>query len=92
MNHQLYNLSSITGLITWLLIMGAYLRFYYGMKAQGLSRDDLPYKAPFQPWASWVGFIFFFIVVSPSPFPCFHLALGGHTLTSYHVICLNRSG
>jgi len=23
------------------------------LKAHGMSRDDLPYKAPFQPWGSW---------------------------------------
>jgi len=28
-----------------------------GLAAQGLSRDDIPYKAQFQPWASWFGFI-----------------------------------
>jgi amino acid transporter len=26
------------------------------LKAQGVSRDTLPYKAPFQPYAAWVGF------------------------------------
>lgn len=27
------------------------------LKAQGMSRDNLPYKAPFQPWGSWFAFI-----------------------------------
>ena len=36
-----------------------------GLAAQGLSRDDLPYRAAFQPWASWfalasTGVIMFF--------------------------------
>ena len=85
---QLYNTSSITGLITWVCILGSYLvssfrprsptrlpcssrldsfslqRFFYGMKKQNLSREDLPYKAPFQPYASWFGFFFFIVVVS----------------------------
>lgn len=30
--------------------MVSYLRFYYGLKKQGISRDSHPYKAPFQPW------------------------------------------
>jgi yeast amino acid transporter len=59
----LYNISSITGLITWAVILGSYLKFYYGLKRQGLSRDELPYKAPFQPYASWFGFVFVIIVV-----------------------------
>ena len=28
-----------------------------GLAAQGRSRDELPYKAPFQPWASWFALI-----------------------------------
>ena len=27
------------------------------LKAHGKSRDDLPYKAPFQPWGSWFALI-----------------------------------
>lgn len=27
------------------------------LKAHGMSRDDLPYKAPFQPWGSWFALI-----------------------------------
>lgn len=29
------------GICRWCVILGAYLRFYYGMKHQNLSRDDL---------------------------------------------------
>jgi len=32
-------------------------RFMKAMKAQGLSRDSLPYKAPFQPFGSWFALI-----------------------------------
>lgn len=27
------------------------------LKAHGISRDDLPYKAPFQPWGAWLAFV-----------------------------------
>lgn len=27
------------------------------LKAQGISRDTLPYKAPFQPWGSWFALV-----------------------------------
>lgn len=67
----LYNISSITGLITWAVILGSYLKFYYGLKRQGLSRDELPYKAPFQPYASWFGFVFVIIVVLFNGFTVF---------------------
>lgn len=59
----LYNISAITGIITWWCILLAYLRFFYGLKKQGLSRDAFPYKAPFQPYLSWYGFIAFTIIL-----------------------------
>ena len=30
-----------------------YSRFMKALKVQGYSRDDLPYKAPFQPWGAY---------------------------------------
>ncbi|CED82510.1 amino acid transporter [Phaffia rhodozyma] len=59
----LFNLSSMSGLLVWWTLFITYLRFYYGMKKQGLNRDDLPYKAPFQPYASWIGTIFLSLVI-----------------------------
>ncbi|QRV74899.1 amino acid permease [Ceratobasidium sp. AG-Ba] len=67
----LYNISSITGLITWEVILCSYLRMYYGIKKQGLSRDDFPYKAPFQPYASWFGAIFVALVLFFNGFTVF---------------------
>ncbi|KAK4701163.1 hypothetical protein P7C70_g5076, partial [Phenoliferia sp. Uapishka_3] len=59
----LSNLGSITGLIAWDCILLSYLRFYYGMKRQGISRSTLPYIAPMQPYASFFGLIFITIVI-----------------------------
>jgi amino acid transporter len=67
----LYNISSITGLISWLVILVAYLRMYYGLKKQGLSRDNFPYIAPFQPYASWFGAIFVSLVILFNGFTIF---------------------
>ncbi|KAL0242013.1 hypothetical protein I308_106187 [Cryptococcus tetragattii IND107] len=67
----LYNLSAITGIITWWAILLSYLRFYYGLKKQGLSRDDFPYRAPLQPWLSWYGFIFFTLIILFNGFTVF---------------------
>jgi amino acid transporter len=33
------------------------------MKKQGISRNDLPWKAPFQPYAAWIAFIAFSILL-----------------------------
>jgi amino acid transporter len=59
----LYNVSSITGLIAWSVILGSYLKYFYGMRRQGISRDTLAYKAPFQPYLSWFGFVFVNLVI-----------------------------
>ncbi|GHJ87443.1 hypothetical protein NliqN6_3845 [Naganishia liquefaciens] len=59
----LYNLSTITGLIAWSVILASYLRFYYGAKRQGLNRRDFPYVAPFQPYLSWYGFIVINLII-----------------------------
>lgn len=32
-------------------------RFMKALKAKGISRDSLPYKAPFQPWGSYFAFV-----------------------------------
>lgn len=59
---RLYSISTITGIVAWAIILITYLRFFYGLKRQGLSRDDLPYKAPWQPYASWVALVFIILV------------------------------
>lgn len=43
---------TICGALSWISILASHLAMMRGMKAQGLSRDDLPYKSPFQPYAS----------------------------------------
>ena len=64
------NITTIAGLIGWLVIEGTYLRFYYALKAQGISRDrrwtvvpftemmlmcsGLAYKSPMQPYLAWI--------------------------------------
>ncbi|GMK58934.1 hypothetical protein CspeluHIS016_0603760 [Cutaneotrichosporon spelunceum] len=58
----LYNLSAITGLLCWWAILLSYLRYFYGLKKQGLPRDA-PYLAPLQPWMSWYGFIWFTLII-----------------------------
>ncbi|KDR81565.1 hypothetical protein GALMADRAFT_239589 [Galerina marginata CBS 339.88] len=50
------NLVSTFGALTWMTILYSHLHFMKALRAQGMSRDDLPYKAPFQPWGSWFAF------------------------------------
>ncbi|KAI0030986.1 amino acid permease/ SLC12A domain-containing protein [Vararia minispora EC-137] len=47
------NMTSIAGLMTWFGIGVTYLRFYKGLKAQGIDRRSLPYWTRLQPFAAW---------------------------------------
>ncbi|KAH9991307.1 amino acid permease-domain-containing protein [Russula vinacea] len=59
------NLSAVGGLLNWLMIGITYLRFYYGLKAQGLERHG-GYRSVFQPYAGMyvVFWSAIFIIVS----------------------------
>jgi amino acid transporter len=59
----LQDLVSIAALINWMVICSVYLRLFYGCKAQGIDRKDLPWKAPFQPYAAWLSLIAFPILL-----------------------------
>jgi amino acid transporter len=67
----LYNISTITGVVAWIIILLTYLRFYYGMKRQGIDRNTLPYKAPWQPYATWVSLVFLMLVALLNGFKVF---------------------
>ncbi|ORX40940.1 amino acid transporter [Kockovaella imperatae] len=67
----LYNLSATTGVITWWAILVSYLRFYYGLRKQGYSREAFPYRAPLQPWLSWYGVVFFALILIFNGFTVF---------------------
>lgn len=59
----LQDLVAVAALVNWSIICLVYLRFFYSMKAQGISRDRLPWKAPFQPYAAWIGLVSFIILL-----------------------------
>lgn len=44
----LANLGSITGLIAWATITFTFIRYYKACKIQGVDRESLPFRAPFQ--------------------------------------------
>ncbi|OXM81589.1 amino acid transporter [Cryptococcus neoformans Bt63] len=50
-----YFVNSVTtfGGLTWTSILSSHVAFMRGMKAQGISRDTLPYKSPFQPYFTY---------------------------------------
>ena len=61
------NMTSVAGLISWFGICVTFLRFYAGMKAQGMDRKKLPYYSIFQPYAAWYGAIACIVINFVSP-------------------------
>jgi len=47
------NMTAVAGLMTWFGIAVTYIRFYAGVKAQGLDRTKFPYYSKLQPYAAW---------------------------------------
>ncbi|KAF9265592.1 general amino acid permease AGP2 [Marasmius fiardii PR-910] len=47
------NLVTASQLLNWAIVSFSYIRFYNALKAQGISRDTLPYKTRFQPFCGY---------------------------------------
>ncbi|KAI8624737.1 amino acid permease [Xylariaceae sp. FL1651] len=65
------NLSAVSTLIVWSSVCITYLRFYYGLRHNGISRDSLPYKAPLQPFLAYFAMCFCIIVAFFNGFDAF---------------------
>ncbi|ODQ68160.1 hypothetical protein NADFUDRAFT_19230 [Nadsonia fulvescens var. elongata DSM 6958] len=51
------NLVTASQLINNCVICLTYIRFYNGLKVQGISRDTLPYKGFFQPYCAYIALV-----------------------------------
>ncbi|KAJ5815573.1 amino acid permease [Penicillium riverlandense] len=74
----LQDLVACAQIMSWLVICTTYLRFYYAMKKQGISRTRLPWKAPFQPYAAWMTLISLSIILLTGGYTTF---IHGHWST-----------
>ncbi|KAJ6459644.1 amino acid permease/ SLC12A domain-containing protein [Mycena sanguinolenta] len=59
----LSNITTIGSMITWFGVALSHIRWYRGMKVQGLSRDELPFKSWTQPYGAWIVLISFTIIM-----------------------------
>jgi amino acid transporter len=57
------NLTTISSLFTWISICTAYIMFYKALRAQGVDRNTLVFKSPFQPYLGYGSLIFFSLVI-----------------------------
>ncbi|KAJ4184134.1 hypothetical protein NW755_009139 [Fusarium falciforme] len=62
----LQDLLSIAILVNWTVILTTYLFFFYGCKVQGIDRNELPYRSPFQPYFSWACISLFILILITS--------------------------
>lgn len=51
------NMTAVAGLMAWFGIAVIYLRFYKGLKAQGIDRSTLPYASKLNPYAAWYALV-----------------------------------
>ncbi|KZZ89358.1 Amino acid/polyamine transporter I [Moelleriella libera RCEF 2490] len=65
------NLSAVSTLLVWASVCYTYVRFYKGLQAQGVSRDTLPYRSPFQPYLAYFGIVFCSVVALFNGFDAF---------------------
>lgn len=67
----LLNITAVAGFIVWALINLCHLRFMKALAAKGISRTELPYTAPLQPYLSWFGLFFNLLILLTSGFNVF---------------------
>ncbi|KAF3159518.1 hypothetical protein TWF106_006643 [Orbilia oligospora] len=65
------NIVTIANLFTWATICVASIRFTAALKAQGVDRSTLPFRAWGQPYTAWGGLIFFSIIILFNGFAVF---------------------
>ncbi|KAL8836348.1 MAG: hypothetical protein Q9170_002962 [Blastenia crenularia] len=76
-------LVTIASLFTWMSISIAYIRFYAALKAQGIDRNTLVFKSPFQPYTAWFSLVFFVIITLFNGFYTFGPFLRDKFITAY---------
>ncbi|KAJ5150906.1 Amino acid/polyamine transporter I [Penicillium canariense] len=65
------NMTAICGMISWTGILWTSIRWNKGLKAQGIDRRTLPYRAPFQPYLSYYGMSVCILVIIFGGFSAF---------------------
>ena len=65
------NISAVAGFIAWTCISISHIAFMRHLRYQGMSRDSLPYKAPFQPYFSYYGIGFNILIILTQGFSAF---------------------
>ncbi|KAJ5112772.1 hypothetical protein N7532_000817 [Penicillium argentinense] len=67
----LMQIAGLAGFITWTSLNICHLAFMRALKARGISRDILPYKALLQPYFSYYGLFFNVLIIITQGFTAF---------------------
>lgn len=84
----LLNITAVSGLIAWVNISFAHLRFMKIMKSRNMSRDILPYTAAWMPFVSWYSCAFGFVLVFVQGYSCFYGITASSFFTAYISVIL----
>lgn len=79
----LLNITAVSGLIAWGWISVTHIRFMNILRARGISRDSLPFKARFMPYGAYYCAILIFILCFIQGFSCFWDITASGFLTAY---------
>ncbi|KND86543.1 General amino acid permease AGP2 [Tolypocladium ophioglossoides CBS 100239] len=79
----LVSLVTASQLINFSVVCTTYLCFYKALQAQGISRDTLPYKAWFMPYAAWYGLVGTFIMAFVGGYTVFLPLPGYRTVADF---------
>lgn len=71
------NLVTIAQCFTWCSICLGYIGFHRALKAQGVDRNTLIFRSPWQPYTAWITFGFFTLVIFFNGFKPFTQTKGG---------------
>lgn len=77
------NITAVAGLISWGWISATHLRFMQILKHRGISRDQLPFKAKFMPYAAQYASITILVLVLIQGYSCFFDITASSFFTAY---------
>ena len=76
----LLNITAVAGLFAWLFISLSHIRFMQALKFRGISRDELPFKAHFMPYAAYYAAFFITVIIIINGFSAF---IGGFSVSDF---------
>ena len=65
------SLVTVFGALNWISVLVSYLAMLRGMKAQGISREIMPYRNPLLPWGAYIALAITILVIVFNGFAAF---------------------